>query len=233
MNVPANLVFDPRASFVTPAGLLIPRYRAPRLNGLPVGMGQGANPLAPVQSAVSILGSLISIGKSIASLVQGCGSTCIQATNIANQAGDLMLQNLQAYLEAPLPHTSANQAAAIANFNSLWSGLDSACSSPALSTAGANCIADRDQSACVYKTSPGGWQQDSSGAWSYVYPGANGSGSTCWNYFVGFYDPIANDPTVIQSAPTSTSTSGGLFGSSTFLLFLAAAGLLFLLTEGS
>jgi hypothetical protein len=174
------------------------------------GVGQAAllGTANPAGAAVGIADGLLQMGNLIDNMItnSGCGATCIQATNVVNQVGNLMLQNLQAYLATPLPHTYANQQAALANFTALWNALDTACSSPSLGTPGANCISQRMEGACSYHTSPGGWQQ-TNGTWNYVYPGANGSGSTCWNYWVAFYDPIANDPTVQGDSALNTVTN--------------------------
>ena len=76
---------------------------------------------------------------------------------------------------------------------------------------GANCVADRQAGACHYQ--------------------ANGA---CWNWFIGFRDPIANDPDVqpdsavvtAANAAVSSATGGavtGMSGSSWGLLALAGA----------
>ena len=170
------------------------------------GMGQaaaagvlGANPIG---AAVGIASGLLQIGNMIDNMItnSGCGATCIQATNVVNQAEPLLQQNLQTYLAAPVHYQSA-QTQALANFASVWQAVEAACASPSLGMPGANCIAQREEGACAYKTSPGGW---SNGA--YTYPGANGSGSTCWNWFVGYHDPIANDPTVVPDPPAEAAT---------------------------
>jgi len=163
----------------------------------------------------AIAGTIAQVGIALANIFAGCGQTCVEATELANQAEPLLLQNLQAYLSAPV-HYASLQAGALNNFELTWNALVSACSNPALGSAGQSCIADRQQGACHYQTSPGGWQQDSSGNWTYVYPGAQGSGSSCWNWFVGYHDPIANDPTVVPdpipgaAAASSLLTSVGL-----------------------
>jgi len=150
---------------------------------------------------------LIAVSSLIVNLFQGCGQTCVVATGDANQVGDALKQNLQTYLASPV-HTQSLQAAALNNFNTTWAALVAACSNPSLGAAGQRCISDRAQGSCAYKTTPGGWAQDATGKWAYTYPGANGSGDTCWNYWVGFHDPIANDPTAVpDSAVTSTSAS--------------------------
>jgi hypothetical protein len=165
----------------------------------------GANPIG---AAVGIAGGLLQIGNLIDNMIasSGCGAICVQASNVVNQAEPLLQQNLQAYLSAPIHYASA-QAQALANFNAVWNAVDTACASPSLQMAGADCIADRISGACHYKTSPGGWQNG-----TYVPPGANGSGDTCWNWFVGYHDPIANDPTVVPDPVGSDLTS--ILGSS-------------------
>ena len=152
--------------------------------------------LAAIPIAGPIAARIAAIGLALANVFSGCGQTCIQATSYANQAEPLLLQNLQQYMAAPV-HYASLQAAALNNFELTWTALQQACSSPSLGSAGQACISDRQQGSCAYKTSAGGWQQNSDGSWTYVFPGANGSGSTCWNWFVGYHDPIANDPTVV------------------------------------
>jgi hypothetical protein len=189
---------------------------------------------------------LIAVASLVVNFFQGCGQTCIATTADVNKAEPLLQQNLAAYLAIPAPRTQSMQAAGINNFTTVWNAVIQACSEAGLGTAGQNCISDRQQGACDYHTTPGGWQQDaSSGVWTYQYPGANGSGTACWNWFIGYHDPIANDPTVVSdstvldaaASASSSSTSavpssaGGL-SSSTFLYLALAAGALLLLGGG-
>lgn len=165
-------------------------------------------------ATVPLVGAVVAAGTVLANLMiklfSGCGQSCTLTSDEANEVQSALAQNLAAYLAIPNgQRTQAIQAAALANFNNTWAQLVQYCGSASFGQAGQNCIDQREQGACAYKTSPGGWQQDSSGNWSYVYPGANGSGSTCWNYFVGFHDPIANDPTVVPNA-AGTSTSAAV-----------------------
>jgi hypothetical protein len=198
---------------------------------LPVVVGS----LGPVGAAI---GAALAVTALVAQMFKGCGSTCILTTNEVNQVEPYLQQNLAEYLAAPV--SAATQQEALNNFNQLWQGVVTYCSQPSMSTAGKNCISDREEGSCAYKTSPGGWNQ-TNGVWSYTYPGANGSGSTCWNWFVGYHDPIANDPRVAAassaastaaasnpvSAVASALSSGGL---SSFLLpaLLIGGGLLFM-----
>jgi hypothetical protein len=173
------------------------------------GMGQtssSSSPLGTASSVIGIVGGLLGITAVIEKLFSGCGASCTLTTTEVNQVEPYLQQNLSEYLAAPV--SAATQQEALSNFNTLWQGVVTYCQQPSMSTAGANCIADRQEGACAYKTSPGGWQQ-TNGVWNYVYPGANGSGSTCWNWFVGYHDPIANDPRVAAAASSSSVTSAG------------------------
>jgi hypothetical protein len=102
----------------------------------------------------------------------GCGQSCIQASNDANQIEQAMKANLAAFQAGQI-----TQAEALQNFDGLWQQLSQACGQIG-GGAGSNCIADRQAGACKWK--------DSSGA--------------CWNWFSGYRDPIANAPA--NSAPT-------------------------------
>jgi hypothetical protein len=195
----------------------------------------------PIGAAI---GGLVAMGSLIANMFQGCGQTCIVASNDANKIEPLLQQNLEAYLSAPV-RTHSMQAAALNNFDTIWNALRTACSDPSLGAAGKNCIVDRQSGACHYKTTPGGWQGT-----QYVYPGSNGSGTSCWNWFVGYRDPIANDPNVqpdsavlsvsspspqpgvTDSSITSSNSAPGSFFSSPLSLLLIAAAAWFLLGGG-
>jgi hypothetical protein len=152
----------------------------------------------PIGAAIA---GVVAAGMAIASLFKGCGQTCVEASNIANQVEQVLQQNLSQYMSAPV-HYASLQAAALNNFNTAWAALTQACGNPQLASAGQNCISERQQGACSYKTTPGGWQGS-----TYVYPGANGSGPACWNWFIGYHDPIADDPTVVPDP--APATAGG------------------------
>jgi hypothetical protein len=153
------------------------------------------------------IGGLIAVGSMIANMFQGCGASCIQSSNDANKFEPPLQQNLSTYLNAPV-HTASMQAAALNNVDTLFAALRAACSDPSLGTAGQNCISERlNESSCHWKASPGGWSQDSSGVWSYKGYGASGSGNACWNWVIGYRDPIANDPTVVPDSAVSTPST--------------------------
>lgn len=170
---------------------------------------------AAIPIAGPIAAGIAALGMAIANAFSGCGQTCVAATSIANQVEPILDQNLQQYLSAPV-HYASLQAAALNNFTTAWNALQQACSNPSLAAAGQRCITDRQAGACTWKASPGGWQQVSTGnaasggvpTWQYQPWGAAGSGSACWNWFVGYHDPIAQDPTVVPDpSPISSAAS--------------------------
>lgn len=114
----------------------------------------------------------------------GCGQTCIITSDDANKIEPLLKQNLDGYMAGP--HTVASQQAALQNFDYLWNMLAQACGNPQLGNAGKRCITDRQAGSCK-------WQDNSGG---------------CWNWFVGYRDPIANDPNVKASVSLDSLTGG-------------------------
>jgi hypothetical protein len=117
----------------------------------------------------------------------GCGGSCIQASNDANQIEVQMRANLAAYQAGQI-----SQAEALSVFDQLWSALEQACMGVG-GAAGQNCIGDRQAGACKWK--------DASGQ--------------CWNWFVGYRDPISH-------GTVSTSAASGLNLQSILLLGGAA-----------
>lgn len=73
----------------------------------------------------------------------GCGPTCVQATDYANQSASLMQQNMAAYFALSAPRPKSAQAQALANFDALWAQLVKLCSDPNLGNAGKRCISER------------------------------------------------------------------------------------------
>ncbi len=158
--------------------------------GGPVGLAAGA-----------IIAAGVALFNVLENAFSGCGQTCIAATTVVNQLAPILQQNLDAYMSSPVHYYSMQQQA-LANFDTTWQRVVAGCSDPALGAAGQRCIGDRQRGACHYKTSPGGW---SNGA--YTAPGPADSGDTCWNWFVGYRDPIANDPTVVPDPPSAASST--------------------------
>jgi hypothetical protein len=132
----------------------------------------------------------------------GCGQTCIETSSWANQAAAALQKNLDAYFALPAPRTEAQQALAIANFNTIWQQLQQLCGQAGTGNAGVRCITDRQSGACT-------WKQK----YAPVYPGEPNVGE-CWNWFNGYLGPIQADPVVSDTASTVSTLSSDLTTSS-------------------
>ena len=138
----------------------------------------------------AVIGGLIAVGTLIATMFHGCGQTCIAATQDANKAADILTQNLNAYMSAPV-HYKSIQTAALNNVDTIFTALRQACSDPALGAAGQRCISER--------LVRGG-----------TAPWCPNPGHTGCDWFAEFRDPIANDPKVVPDpAPVAASASDG------------------------
>ena len=174
---------------------------------------------ATLTAAIPIVGAAIAgITIAVIALAKGCGQTCIVASNYANEAEKLLVQNIQAYFAGP--RTKTSQAVALANFDTVWDALQRACQTPALKDAGQRCVTDRQAGACV-------WRQRSDSP-LLRYPGEPQTGQ-CWNWFSGYRDPIANDPNVVDDSVSAQANSalsqvfgGGASGGSMLPLLLGA-----------
>lgn len=152
-----------------------------------------AGPFAPFAAIGVGLFSLFS------NAFRGCGEKCIIATKVVNQAEPYLQKNVEAYMAGG--HTRSEQQTALKIFDAVWADVQQGCSNPQLGDAGVRCVTDRQAGACKWKTDGKG--------------GPAGSGDVCWNWFIGYRDPIANDPNVVpdpsdSSVPrSSASVSGG------------------------
>lgn len=169
------------------------------LSGLSATDQQITAAFGTIGSQIPIAGPFIAAAASIAitieNLFSGCGQTCVQTSSAANQAGSYLTQNVQNYIANPI-RTVSMQAAALSAFDRAWAALEQSCGNSQYGAAGQRCISDRQRGGCTWKTSPGGWNPDG----TYTWAGAAGSGTTCWNWFVGMRDPIANDPFVVPDS---------------------------------
>lgn len=163
----------------------------------------------PVGLAIS---AIVGAGLAIASLFKGCGQSCIAATHIADQAGQIIDQAFNAYMNSPV-HYASMQSAYLQLFDGTMQAMQQACSDPSLGEAGQRCISERQPGTCPFNTPGGEWQQDAGGKWIFN-PNA---GPLCWNSYIGRRNPVANDPTVVpdpsqgQGQPTNVlNTAGGI-----------------------
>lgn len=191
------------------------------LAGLGQSGGQmGASIIATAASAdpEPISKAILTVGALITSFFSHPDYSKIATTEIVNQAEVLLKNNLTAWQSLPAAEkNSATQQAALENFDSVWTQVEQACLGGNYGSAGNACLADRQQGACHFQ--------------------ANGQ---CWNWFIGYRDPIANDPAVAanMAAPSSGTISTGPIvtaaaaaagvtgGDSTGLLLLAGAAVL-------
>ena len=194
----------------------------------PIAAGLGVS--VPVLGAI-IGGGIMAAGAVIDAIMNsGCGQTCITTTSFANQANAALQQNIEAYFALPVPRPRSAQVAALGIFDQFWQWLQGQCGNAALGNAGVRCITDRQAGACT-------WKQPASS----VPPWGTPPAGSCWNWFNGYRDPIANDSNVYDdssqlasAADTSVlqATGGvpaGTPGASTsnlssWLLLLMAAG---------
>jgi hypothetical protein len=168
----------------------------------------------PVGAAVggAISGVMAAIAPLITGVIEGCGSTCQVTTTWANQAEQVLQQNIAAYFSLPTPRSTVDQAAAVQNFYAVWDALVANCNNPSLGSAGQNCITDREAGACHW-TQPA----DEVPPWGAPPAGA------CWNWFSGYLYPIQNDTNVYTPSGTSGSTASATASTAASALSSAAA----------
>lgn len=142
----------------------------------------GSGPAAPFVAAALIAAPFVI--KLVTKMAKGCGQTCVLTADAANDIEQQLIQNLAAYQNSG--HTQAEQAGAIQVFYAYWNTLAEYCGQPAFQStaAGRNCIDDRREDACKWRDEQG----------------------VCWNWFIGYLHPIANDPDV-KPNPTATSAA--------------------------
>jgi hypothetical protein len=141
----------------------------------------------------------------------------VQTTQIVNELEPMLQQNLAGYLSGP--RTVTSQAQALANFDAVWNALVENCRIEEMGDPGVRCVTDRQAGSCQWK-----------------------EGGQCWNWFVGYRDPIANDPGVKpdptigqEVGSTLSQLTGGLIpttGSGGLLLIGAVALLVFAFSSG-
>lgn len=196
-------------------GSLTPAQLAQQIGGLTGSLATGALAAASLAGVITSATAAVAIpivGAAIAAVTvgvaailnSGCGQTCIVTSNWANQAEQLLIQNIQGYFALPTPRSQSAQAVAVANFDNVWAYLSQQCGQSALGTAGVDCTKDRMRGACK-------WTQTTTSP-LLQYPGEPQPGA-CWNWFNGYRDPIANDPNVAPdsvAAPAGSSTGTGI-----------------------
>lgn len=139
----------------------------------------------------------------------------VATTQIVDKVEPQLKANVQAYLSGPRTVSSREQA--LANFYAGWQFVVDNCQIPEMGDPGQWCVKDRQEGACEWR--------DSSGQ--------------CWNWFIGYRDPILNDtpvpdpeltidPSTGQLVPVSGNgvAGTGLWSGSGSLLLIGGLGLL-------
>jgi hypothetical protein len=189
-------------------GAAAPVVTAAAAPAVAAALGIGASLAVPIVGAV-FAGVLFGVE---AILNSGCGQTCIQTSQWANQAEPLLRQNCDTYFGLP-QRTKADQASALNVFDAVWAGLTQRCGQPGMGDAGKNCIADRQAGACK-------WKATADSPW----PGGPKAGE-CWNWFNAYRDVIANDRGVVSDLQGAANQIAQLGGGGSLLPLLAIAGL--------
>lgn len=168
-------------------------------------MAPMTGPAAPFVAAV---GGIVT---GLATMFNGCGQTCTEATKYANRAAEAFEQIKSQYWAQP-QRTRSSQTAALAALDAIAGELYAMCSNPALGTAGQKCISER-----LVRGGTAPWCPT---------PDKRGC-----DFFATFRDPIANDSGVV-SDPVADQVAAALgvdaagLPSGGSLLLLGAAALL-------
>jgi hypothetical protein len=190
--------------------------------GASTGASTGSAVAGGIASALSIASafdpepisrSLLAIGAALTGIItrmaQGCGQTCIDASNYVNEAEPYFVQNVATYTGSPV-RTQSMQRQALANFDNAFTALVQKCQQIG-GAGGTNCVKDRTSGACKWHATPWTWTPSSDGTYTYTPAGSNGSGSQCWNWVYGYRDCIAADPGLVaDSVVSSTGSASGL-----------------------
>ncbi len=196
------------AAVATGAGLAVPVVAAvaPGIAAASIAAGGSGLILGMLPAvAVPVIGAAIAVVATIAELLiknSGCGITCVETSQWANQAEPVLAKNVQAYFSNPAPRSQSQQQAALNIFDTTWARLQQLCGQPGTGDAGVRCISDRQSGACK-------WKQTATSPLLSI-PGEPQVGE-CWNWFSGYRDVIANDPVVsdAQLAAGAVSSVGG------------------------
>jgi hypothetical protein len=171
----------------TAAGGILAAFNASTKSGEAQGAAVAAAGI--ITATCPICAPFVPIGLALATLIigefSGCGQSCTLTSQAADKIEKLLQQNKDAYFAIPDgQRTKSVQAVALANFDNTWAKLVQYCGNPSFGSAGQRCVTDRQRGACRIKTPDG----------------------QCWDWFKGYYDPIANDASVVpDSVPAVTS----------------------------
>ena len=129
----------------------------------------------PISKAILAIGAALT--GFVTQMFQGCGQTCIIATQTVNQIEPYLQRNLDMYMSAPVHYRSV-QEKALAVFDTGWDAVLRGCGNPQLGDAGVRCINER--------------KLGGEAPWC---PTADHKGCDWWTLY---RLPIANDPNVVD-----------------------------------
>lgn len=160
--------------------------------------------MAPALAVPVIGAAIVGVTILVTALIKnsGCGQTCIETSQWANQAAALLDQNIATYFALPAPRSESQRNAALANFDAIWARLVEMCSDASTGNAGKRCISDRQAGACV-------WKQTADA----VPPWGTPRVGECWNWHNGYRDPIANDADVVPDSSLLSTGAADLVAS--------------------
>lgn len=182
--------FDPTGSAITGtfAGIQAALASGSALQGGIVG-GLTAAAMIPGPQQ-PFIAAAASLAQPIMALFRGCGETCIQATEIANQAGAMLTKVKDDYFAQPV-RTQSSQYAALQLWDAIAAEMRKMCGNPALGAAGQRCISER-----LVRGGTAPWCDK---------PGKIGC-----DWVTTLRDPIANDTGVQPDTIQPGSNGGGL-----------------------
>jgi len=150
-------------------------------------------PAAPFVAAAAGIAELVGAAEV---LFSGCGQTCIQSSQYANQAENILNSIKSQYFATPTPRAQSFQQSTLTQIQQIFTWLQQMCSNPALGAAGQRCISER--------LVQGG-----------TAPWCPNPGNTGCDWITNYYQPIANDPNVLPDAQLGiTSPIGAATASS-------------------
>jgi len=171
-----------------------------------------AGPGAPFVAAA---GAVAILAGQIAKAFGGCGGTCTASTQLANDWSDAVNEIKRIYWGTPTPRYRSFQQSTLDQLTQAADWLRTGCSDISLKEAGKRCISER-------------LERGGTAPWC---PTADHKGC---DFYTVIYDPIANDPNVVDDPPGFAEDMLPFMGggsNSTTILLVGGLALLLLLTQ--
>ena len=130
----------------------------------------GTTSAATAALAIPVIGGVAAAALIVMGWIRRRNAQKVAATNVVNEAEPFLVKNRDAFLASVAAGTAGEQerARALATFDAIWGQVMQECQAIG-GGGGERCVTDRQSGACV-------WQDL----------------GQCWNWFVGYRDPIAN-----------------------------------------